>query len=326
MKKIWKWFSRIALILLGLFILIAICGAIFHSRRTAATNRKYLPPGQLVKVNGLEVHFLVKGEGSPVVIIEAGGGEASYDYLHIMPEVAEFATVFCYDRFGLGWSEPTTDPRDSLHVVEELRLLLKEVNLPPPYILCGHSFGGQTVRLYASLYPEEVSGLVLIDALNTDVLPDDFSREMPLSYDLLCLAARCGAAELLLPRGYPRIRGEPKLNELRIAMKCRTNWWITSRRELFTQSDWRKVRASMTHLGKTPVTVVSTPGKDLEDFMGVTWWPEAQEALLSISDDIEQIEVTECGHWIHCGKPDVVVEAIRRVVQRVKAAPETSEH
>jgi pimeloyl-ACP methyl ester carboxylesterase len=83
-----------------------------------------------------------------------------------VPElVARDATVFAYNRPGYGNSEAADTPRDGLTIVDELRRVLRYKGLRPPYVLVGHSLGGLYMQLFARKYPEEVKGLVLIDAL-----------------------------------------------------------------------------------------------------------------------------------------------------------------
>jgi pimeloyl-ACP methyl ester carboxylesterase len=106
------------------------------------------------------------------VILEAGLGELSSDWVWIQPEIAKTTRVGAYDRAGVGWSEPGPTPRDAQQIVRELHTLLENAQIPGPYLLVGHSYGGHYVRLYTATYPETVKGLVLIDAAH----PDQWSR------------------------------------------------------------------------------------------------------------------------------------------------------
>ena len=81
--------------------------------------------------------------------------------------IGRFARVLSYDRAGLGWSDPATQPRTLANIVEELRSLLHAAGVAPPYILVGHSFGGLVVRYFAAQHPEEVAGILLVDAVPT---------------------------------------------------------------------------------------------------------------------------------------------------------------
>jgi len=94
----------------------------------------------------------------------------------VLDAVSPAATVFAYNRPGYGHSEATGAPRDGATIVEQLRSTLRQKGLAPPYVLVGHSMGGLYMQLFARRYPEEVKGLVLVDALYPRVVkkPADF--------------------------------------------------------------------------------------------------------------------------------------------------------
>ena len=83
---------------------------------------------------------------------------------YVFPEISRDATAFAYNRPGYGQSESAATPRDGMHVVDELRALLRSKGLTPPYILVGHSLGGLYMQLFARRYPDEVAALILVDS------------------------------------------------------------------------------------------------------------------------------------------------------------------
>lgn len=109
------------------------------------------------------LHAVIAGKGSPAVVFDGGIGASCEEYRELHDRIAETTTVVIYDHAGYGSSEVGPLPRDSRSEVEELRILLTELNIPHPFILVGHSLGGLNVEVYASLYPEEVAGMVLLD-------------------------------------------------------------------------------------------------------------------------------------------------------------------
>ena len=64
----------------------------------------------------------------------------------------------------LGWSEPGTSRRNPQQFASELHLLLTNAGVEGPYVLVAHSISGKTARLFASQHPNDVAGMVLIDA------------------------------------------------------------------------------------------------------------------------------------------------------------------
>jgi pimeloyl-ACP methyl ester carboxylesterase len=94
----------------------------------------------------------------------------------VIAEVAKESTVFAYNRPGYGKSDKPSTPRDGKTVVEELRQLLRQQGLQPPYTLVGHSLGGLYMQMYARAYPQEVQGVVLVDSIYPGIIkkPEDF--------------------------------------------------------------------------------------------------------------------------------------------------------
>ena len=102
---------------------------------------------------------------SPSVVFESGLGGTSLDWARVQPEVARFTRACSYDRAGYGWSERGPEPRHADRIAAELDRLLLHANVPPPYVLVGHSFGGLAARLLAARKERRaVAGLVLVDA------------------------------------------------------------------------------------------------------------------------------------------------------------------
>ncbi len=104
--------------------------------------------------------------GEPVIVFEAGGGSGKESFEFIRPVLSKNMAWVMYDRPGLSQSEMDTSLKKDADVVKRLHALLSTANITPPYFLVGHSFGGPLIRLFTSLYPEEVAGLVFIDPTN----------------------------------------------------------------------------------------------------------------------------------------------------------------
>jgi pimeloyl-ACP methyl ester carboxylesterase len=143
-------------------------------------------PGQLIDVGGHSLHLRCSGSGSPTVVLEPGAGLMSSNLGWITPAVARETRVCVYDRAGHGWSELADSPQDGAQIATDLHTLLERGNVPGPYVLAGHSFGGLYVQSFAAQYPDDVAGLVLVDATGRKseatpaTSPDDES-----SYDIM---------------------------------------------------------------------------------------------------------------------------------------------
>lgn len=114
------------------------------------------------KIGALE--YAQSGTGSPAIILINGGSGPIEGWHKIFHELAEESTVLAYNRLGVGKSDMPTSPQDGAAIVSALRQLLDEVKLPPPYLLVGHSLGGLYANLFARLFPDQIAGVVLLEA------------------------------------------------------------------------------------------------------------------------------------------------------------------
>ena len=171
-RRIMRWTGKALLWLVVALVVLAVVGAIYQAIATERDERAYPPPGQLVDVGGYRLHLNCVGEGSPTVILEAANLGMSAYWVRVQQQVAQTTRVCAYDRAGLGWSERGPEPRDARKISSELHTLLKDAGIEGPFVLVGHSYGGLYVRMYADRYPEEVAGVVLVDATH----PEAFTR------------------------------------------------------------------------------------------------------------------------------------------------------
>jgi pimeloyl-ACP methyl ester carboxylesterase len=121
-----------------------------------------------VDAGGHRLHMLVVGDKGPTVVLESGWPGCGIGWDRVRGRVAEFARVVTYDRAGTGKSEPGPQPRHAEQIARELHTALENAGLDPPYILVGQSLGGPYVRVFAKRYPDEVGGMVLVDPTQPD--------------------------------------------------------------------------------------------------------------------------------------------------------------
>ncbi|HXW91915.1 MAG TPA: alpha/beta hydrolase [Terriglobales bacterium] len=150
-------------------LLAALYGASTDLAQTAPPN----PPGKLVDIGGYRLHLNCTGKGSSTVLLEYGASGNSMVWSLVQHEVAQFARVCSYDRAYEGWSDAGPGPMSMHQQVYELHTLLRAAHVDPPYILVGWSLGGMIDRLYTDQYPQEVSGMVLVDATHEDIPAGD---------------------------------------------------------------------------------------------------------------------------------------------------------
>ena len=124
--------------------------------------------GERVLVGERRMWIACQGQGAPTVVMDAGVNSGSQIWARVWPTAAATTRVCVYDRAGLGYSDPIPRPRTSQEVVTDLHGLLEAAGIDGPYVLVAHSFGGLNIRLYAGQYPQDVVGMVLVDAVHED--------------------------------------------------------------------------------------------------------------------------------------------------------------
>lgn len=159
----WRWLKIGMVGLLAIVVFLLIAGMIYQVVGAANDARRFPPPGQLVDVGGHKLHIYCVGEGSPTVILDHVADTNAAQWALIQPAVASETRVCAYDRAGFGWSDAGPLPRDGRQNADELHTLLENAGVPGPYVLVGHSYGANVVRIYAAQHPDDVAGLVLVD-------------------------------------------------------------------------------------------------------------------------------------------------------------------
>jgi len=316
---------------LGLLLLLG-AGALTQNLLTQHERTQYPAPGQMVSVGSHRLHLHCQGSGQPLVLLESGLSGWSQDWALVQPVLAQHTQVCSYDRAGYAWSDEAPQPRTGLAAVEDLRTLLRNAGLHGPMVVVGHSWGGMLAQLLAQTHPDEVAGLVLVDALHHDQTASmdpaahaRYSRHM----DMLTTSATW-----LAPLGLTRLAGLPAsvvLDKLPASEQA-------AARGLAMQS--KNYRALHTeYLGKdpaleearhlppvprVPTIVLSTnalsefpPGWDRDDMR--QHWVSGQRAL-ALETAAKHIVVADAGHYLQLERPDVVVAAVRDVVRLVQTS------
>jgi pimeloyl-ACP methyl ester carboxylesterase len=276
--------------------------------------------------------MLCRGEGSPTVILDAGLAGCSLDWTLVQHTVATFTRVCAIDRPGYGWSAPRAGERSSGVIVREIEDLLLAAQVPGPYVVVGHSFGGLTMRLFATRNRESVRGLVLVDASHSEGLErlpqaywDAIRRQLRLARwiaptGVLHLADALG----LIPetRLYARLPGPMSIAARRHF--CRARTIRTTLHELDALAVSQRQVAAAGDLGDLPVVILTSsltlhPDRDLPREVSITEmrqaWRVLQTELLRLSSKSRQVTVDQSGHYIAIERPQAVIQAIGETVQ-----------
>ena len=332
MVKLLLWIVGSAAALIAAGFLYQLIGA--HRDRL-----RYAGAGRWVTIGrGCRLYLLEKGSGGPTVLFEAGIAATNLNWFHIQESVSRFTGTASYDRSGLGWSSPCRTARTPANIAVELHDLLQCGGIKPPYILVGHSFGGLVMRRFALLYPDEVTGVVLVDPMRCEEWPPlnpakqsavDLGRRLT-RYAIPF--ARIGFVRLaitsLLRRSSRRISGglagtagvggRHVLERVKeeVGKMPREVWPIVaahwSRPSYYSGMysyvdaipDTVKEMQNADPIHGIPVLVL-TPGKST---------PLSDACLNRIGDNAQQVIAPASAHWIHLDEPDLVIGSIREMV------------
>jgi pimeloyl-ACP methyl ester carboxylesterase len=318
-------------IILGIFLfglVLALVGMIYENISEARDRRFNPEDGRLYDVGGFKMHMACTGEGSPAVILESGLGDTYVSWRKVQPQIAKFTRVCSYDRAGLGYSESSPQPRTSKVMAAELHSLLKAAGIAPPYVLVGHSMGGYNVRLYASLFPSEVTGVVLVDASHPDQ-DNRFPSELKNMEGSWVREAEF--LEYTTPFGVPRLIGLCDEDPVQRAAECNFHSAREGVAELKSFAESAAQTAATGSLGDLPLAVLShdpdKPSADIPvDLAKPTneAWEKMQEELAHLSTRGTHEIAKNSSHYIQMDRPDLVIDAVRSVVEQARAAQQSA--
>ena len=257
-----------------------------------------------IDATGRRLALTRAGAGTPTVVLETGLGAESEEWQPVFEAVEQFSAVCYYDRANRGHSDPAPKPRSAQDMVTDLHALLAAAAIPRPVVLVGHSLGGIIVRLYTHQYPDDVAGLVLVDGAHED----QFER----------IGAR-------LPPPFP---GEPPaLTQLR-------RFWTMDWRDPTKNNEGVDFLATQVQahaigsLGDIPMIVLTAadflhsappdPAAQQAALQLHQIWLELQREMMQQSSRATQILVETSGHFVQREQPQVIIAAIRQMLETVQ--------
>jgi pimeloyl-ACP methyl ester carboxylesterase len=324
-------------------VLVA-AGMLYQRLAGRASSRRFPAPGELIDVGGHRLHVLCSGTGRPPVLLESGIAASSLSWATVQPAIAELTRVCTYDRAGLAWSDAPSSPRTFDRIVDELEIVLSRVVPGERCVLVGHSFGSFVVRGYAKRHPNTVAGLVLVDPAVEWLSPDperaDRLRRAQrlaragawlarLGVPRACLTLLIGGAPAA-PQRFSRLFGETAARTLaRLVGEVRK---LPPATYPLMQEFWSQPKcyaamadhmaalerggaaiAQIVTAAEIPTIVISSSNQPLEQI-------EAQRLLTNSSHSGRQVMATHSTHWVQFDEPELIVSAIREMVDRSRGS------
>jgi len=224
-------------------------------------------------------------KGMPTVIFESGLGDDNGVWKLVQKEISKTTITFSYDRAQLRNSATGDLSRTSLEQVHELHTLLNKAKVKAPYIIVAHSIGGYNARLFAGTYPKELAGIIFIDCSHENQFKDRVNRS--------------SAEEIEMVR--KQLIGEEQ----------------TFDKLLMSAKQVKEIRKKDA-LRNIPIIVLTADHKGEESAaISEETWLSYQNDLLTLSDYSKHIMVKDCGHYIQKDKPQIVIDAINEIVDKM---------
>jgi pimeloyl-ACP methyl ester carboxylesterase len=331
-----KWLKRIAIGATALIVLVVAGGAIYEQFARERAARLYPAPGKLVDIGGRRIQLDCRGAGTPTVVFESGlDGLGSLSWVSVHGDIAKITRACAYSRAGLMWSDMADRPFNSSGAAGDLHKALDVTGEKPPYVIVGHSLGGPYALAFTSRYGPDVAGLVFVDASHPDqiarlraALGKDLDSESQLKAGAALawtgLIRLFVATNSVVPLHAPWQIAAPAGAYLPPSLHA----MLQENEALHATLD---AAGRVRRLGDRPL-IVLTHGErfppDMLRAQGISaaaaarldsTWLELQNDEATWSSRSRHQVVAGASHYIQFDRPDVVVAAVREVVNEVRA-------
>jgi pimeloyl-ACP methyl ester carboxylesterase len=254
----------------------------------APGRRGVLPPIQALQTRSGRLSYIVSGSGPAGILLFSGAGMSLQGWEPLYPRIERLGTVFGWNRFGMQGSDPPRERQTGTVVLGSLRELLAHGALEPPYVLVAHSMGGLFANLFARLYPEEVAGVLFLEAAH----PADHEVLKKHESQLL----RALEKVLALPQALLKPNLHTELASLEETV-----------REIESAGPFPEVPLRVVTGGLTPRSWLMSPG-------AVGSRRANQQELVRLSPLGEQVIAQKSGHFPQLTQPDLVLKVLEELV------------
>jgi len=332
-----KWITYGSVAFVSLLLLVMLVGVVYESMGRSRAATEFPPQGKMVDIGGRRIQLDCRGTGSPTVIFESGldiNGSLSWSAVH--DEIAKTTRACAYSRAGIMWSDPKDGPQNAKTVAEDLHATLVKTGEKPPFVLVGHSLGGPYIMTYTKYFGPDVAGLVFVDASH----PDQIRRfKAVTSYTSSSMIRLIKAGVAFAWAGAVRVaplatKGVP--HQPPQAVQAMAAYAPTSLgpmlKEIESVDQTLAEAGTFRQLGNRPVYVLTSmmplPKEALASLkltpeQGVRYkevWKDMHDEEASWSSTSQHQLVPDAGHYIQFDRPDIVIDAVRSVVNNVRAS------
>lgn len=330
--------QRIIYVFLGFLALIAlvtVTGVLYEKSGRRQAAQEYPPPGKLVDIGGRRIQLDCRGSGSPTVIFESGldmSGSLSWAMVH--DEIAKKTRACAYSRAGIMWSDPTNLHQNGKSIAEDLHATLSKAGEQGPFVLVGHSLGGPYIMTYTKYFGQDVAGLVFVDASHPDQMKLS-NGEVPTELKLMEFKNRLSSAlnwAGVVRAVTPSDKGLP--NRAEWVTQAVNAYRSTSLGPMLKEKDASEETlieaGSFRQLGDRPIFVLTAMAR-YSDQTSSIWkitaeqakntnetWVRLHDEIAAWSSQSQHQLVPDASHYIQFDRPDIVIAAVRSVVEKVR--------
>ena len=288
-------------LVVALFLSFWTLGAFPAHALCPMSNQEIEAVETLVQVGKYRLNFQVIEGGDLTILLEAGGGMDSNEWNNLAPELARKtgSTIVSYDRAGFGKSDLPETPHDMREEVEWLWQALQKLKLDKDLILVGHSFGGWMIRLIASEHPDAVRGIVFVDPFTNefvDLLGVEYLDNHPM------------AGKLPFDTSQP-----DKLTKFQRAAVRMTGDGLKPKIEIMRKTSIPP---------DIPVVVITSGRPFLPKTEEQEAWRLSHEQMTASIEGAILVVAEESGHMIPMSQPDLIMEAVTKVLDRYSQTTE----
>jgi pimeloyl-ACP methyl ester carboxylesterase len=318
--------------LLIVIALIAFTGFIWNTLTIRHYRQRYPAPGSRYAVDGGMMHIYCTGSGSPALMLDSGVGDDWTAWIKVQPQLSKTTQVCSFDRSGLGSSDVLRGGHDADTLAEQLHTLIRQAGVKTPFVLAGHSMAGLYDRAYAAKYPNDLAGLILIDAVSPDQaarMPKETAQKLSrfsLAWDVwrtrLGIARAKGECDDVMP-GFEATR------HWALGYFCDPSVLGSTYAEVLAQDRSDEEVRRIVSFGRLPVLIISQdPDRPLATTASYSQaivkqvrvtWNQLQEELKQLSSNNRRVIAKGSGHYIPVDRADLLDREIPMFIEQIRS-------
>lgn len=299
MKKVFKAMGLIIGIVIAIMITFITVSTINHKLHLSKEDPFFIPSGQIVEVNGHNMHVYTEGKGDVTLVFMSGGGTSSpaLDFKSLYSLLSDKYQIVVVERAGYGFSDIVDLDRDMDTILYETREALSKAEINEPYILCPHSMSGIEALYWAQTYPEELEAIIGLDM----AVPESY-QDYKINTPMVKLSAF--AANIGVTRWIPSLAESDAIKYGTLTEEEKELYKVifyrrTATKSMLNEVEEIKINASKVKeagLPNIPILMFASNGK------GTGWdedlWKTIQESYIEQAEDGKIINL-DCSHYVH---------------------------